>query len=250
MRVIADIDEILRENKQPLPEDVREGLRKFQGKGGELTCITGAPLGHVPKPLFSIAKVIFAEMGGVSLKEGEMTLFKAEEIEHLRSLLGITASDGFQEIEEGNVIIEGPRQASLTLLFGKPPHYPIQSTADFGRAKERIELLIKEHRLSVHLTPGKGSQHEYQWLDITVTTKAETVKRLLAQDDPGGPIFYLGDGGSDFEAMKILEVIPVGFTNCLPEIQELAQSRGVFIPLPAPHGGTVAFFSSLLKGEV
>jgi len=245
--VVADLGGILREDKLPLPKEVEGWLRRFVDKGGELICITGAPLSHIPTSLFEIAKVIFAEMGAVRWERGKTTLYGASEIEELRSLLNIKEESGPAKIKGiGEVIIEGPREASLTLLFGSPPHYPgIVTDGDFCRAKVFIEYLLKEHDLALHIIPGQGKG--YAWIDIAPMTKEKTLFNFLISRNPHGRCFYLGDEESDIAPMKLPRVIPVGFPNCHPEIQKLARIRGIFINVPAPKG--VVEFLKLLVGE-
>jgi len=245
--VVADVGGILREDKLPLPKEIEEWLRKFVQRGGEFVCITGAPLSHIPKPLFEIAKVIFAEMGGVRWEGGKTTLYGASEVAELRSLLNIQEESGPTMVKGiGEVIIEGPREVSLTFLFGAPPHYPgLVVDADFHRARILIEHLIREHDLALYVIPGQGEG--YSWLDIAPVTKEKTVANFLTSRNPHGRCFYLGDEENDIAPMKLPRVIPVGFPNCHSEIQKLAKTRGIFINIPAPKG--VVEFLRLLVGE-
>ncbi len=247
--VVSDIDGVLRRDKQPLPADIREALGRFKEKGGELVCITGAPLHNVPFELFDLSNLVLAEMGGVRRRGGKVELVGAEAIELLRALLGIAPFWGLQEIEEGTVIVDGPRDASLCLFSGAPPHWPSTAAADLSLVEKRVSSLITQHGLSLSVMPGRDET--YGWLDMTVTTKAEAVQRLL--EDLAGPcseVYYLGDTESDLPAMQLSGVIPVGFLNCIPRIQALAREQGIFIPQNASDRGVVEFFSRFLNREL
>lgn len=249
--VISDVDDVLRRGKEPVAQEVGEAICEFRARGSRFLMITGAPKSHLP--LYIPADAYFAETGAVWKREGRKWTYskKAKEaIGALRASLGIAKEDGLDEIEEGTIIVEGIRSCSLTILFGHPPHYPsFEGTAQKEEVERRITQIISEdERLFSSIHRGSGvatiGERPYEWIDITVTTKALTVEKIL-QGCEHQEAYYLGDGRNDLDAMNLPGITPVGFRNSIPQIQELAQQRGIYIPLPAPPEGVVRFFDLL-----
>lgn len=228
-----------------------QALSRFRGNGGKLVAITGAPLKHVPRELFSFSgAILLAEHGAVQSREGEIITFgETEAIEKIKRKLSITVEDGLQKIDGGTVIVEGPRLASLTLLFGQPSHYPsIEATANPEIIKARIEKIIDKENLPVSVWPGHDGN--YSWIDLIITTKRKTIQRLIDDGTLSTPFFYLGDKGNDLEVMQLEGVIPVAFPNCIREIISIAHQKGIFIPY-LPYGkGIAKFFDLVINGKL
>lgn len=254
--VISDVDDILRRGKDAVDPKVKQAIREFRTQEAKFVVITGAPASHLP--LYLPADVYFAESGAVWKRRKGKWMYSKEAkrvIDALRASLGITKEDGLDEIEEGKIIVEGMRSCSLTILFGHPPHYPsLESTARKEDVERRVAQIVSRDKQlfsSIHQGSGRATLGEqlYEWIDITVTTKALTVAQILQRSDHQ-EAYYLGDGRNDFDAMNLPRIIPVGFKNSIPQIQELAQQRGIYIPLPAPPEGVVQFFDLLKqRGE-
>jgi len=235
----------------PVSSRIEDALRNFRQKGHKLVFITGAPIHHVPLQLFGLAEKIFVEQGGLKWKNNEVSAAsQTKDIYLLRDYLGIRVEDGLQRFNNKTLIVEGMRYASLTLLFGSPAHYHgLRVTADPEEILAKIQDVILEKKLELFVVPGHDE--EYSWIDVAVTNKTLTVQKLLTAKNPVNfsKVYYLGDGGSDFGAMSLDGVIPVGFPNCISSIISLTKSRGIFIPKKAYEYGTKIFFSRLLDGE-
>lgn len=247
MKLVSDIDEILREGKRPISEAVQASLSEHV-KGGIF--ITGAPLSHVPKELFLLpGAVIFAEHGGIRWEKGlESVIPNARDIETIREKLGISVKDGLQEINgQGSVIIEGPRSSGLTLLFGSPLHYPFRSTASRDDIKSKVEAIIEKENLRVLAYPGE--EQLYTWLDLITVTKSETISGLIKDGVLSVPFYYMGDKSNDLEVMRLEGAIPVAFPNCIKEIISLAEQKGIYIPYLPYREGIPKFFDLVINGK-
>ncbi len=243
--VVSDLDEVLRSDKGPVAPELAGAIARVGSRADVKICIiTGAPAAHVPPIFYHVA---FAESGAVRIdRGGSLTIMHegALVIRDLREMLGITKDDGLDEIKEGSVIIEEPRFASLTLLFGRPPHYPgISTSASSVQVLLKIEDFLHERRAALHILPGVHK--DYEWIDVTTTTKEATIGRLLKEMPEVKKAYYLGDGRNDLAVMRNPNITPVGFANSIPEIRELAYVLGIYISYPGPEGGALEFFGFL-----
>ncbi len=250
--VISDVDGVLRAKKGSVGYEIEDAVRSFCGKGGIFIMITGAPSSHVPTNL--PAHIVLAEAGGIMqmVEEGGLRKFQpgVEAVNQLKSWLGINPkwNDGLAHIDGESVIIEGPRETSLTFLVGNPPHYEgLHTSISLRDLKRRVDLAIQVQ--SLPLTVSLGEDTTYEYMDVFSMTKARVLNHLIEQTDWRGA-YLLGDGQPELEAMMLLEVIPVGFSNSIEKIRALARERGVFIDLPGPEGGVVEFFRQLKSGKI
>ena len=246
--VMADVDGVLRDTKSSVPAVTREQIEKFHARGGIFGMITAAPFEHIPE---IPAHILCAESGAVCRfpERDGLQIFEPGRlaIAELKQCLGIEVDNGLARLCGQPVIVEGPRKASLTLLSGKPPHYPDLSVPSLSEElMGELEKAIQEHELDLHVSCA--SDTTYAWVDIVSVTKARTME--VQVELLGKGIFFLGDGEHDFWAMKVPGVIPVGFSNSIPKIQELADKTGVLINLRGPDGGAAEFFRRLNEGEI
>lgn len=240
--VFTDIDQTQRWGKDDIQQENKRAIQEFQKKGGLLIPITGAPFWHIPS-VFQ-GHLMFGESGGVLLLPDERIVelvpeVGTEAIWQLRSLLGITVSEGLDLIDNTTVLIEGPRYVSLTLVSGHHPHY-LGERGDISieRLEEQIGMLIEDHQLP--LVTRKVVANTYSWIDVTVLfEKHNTVACFL---DVTGlcKVYYLGDEMNDVESMKQPCVVPVGFKNSIPEVQRVIRERGGILigDKDGPDGGS------------
>ncbi len=252
--VVFDVDGILVVNKGPMDASVSQSLDRFGANGGKLIVITGAPLKHIPRELFSFSgATLLAEHGAVQWRDRETTVLgEAEAIDKIKKGMGITVQDGVQKIDGGTIIVEGPRLASLTLLFGRPPHYPSgEATANPKVITARIKEIIERENLPVSVWPGHDGSYSY--LDLIITTKRKTIQRLIKNGTLSTPFPYLGDKENDLEVMRLKGVIPVAFPNCIGEIISLAAQKGkngIYIPYLPYKEGIPKFLELVKNGKL
>ena len=244
--VFCDVDGGLRRQKGVrISSEIRQAVTSFNEDLGIFYMITGAPLEHVPDlPAWRI----FAEAGGVYVRKQDHIFEPGREaVLELRRRLEIFQEDGVVETSWGSVIVEGPKRfTSLTLLFGRPPHYPgAVTSADM----EEVNAWIGEFARELSLTLSVGHDTTYSYSDIFSVTKRQTVAAVM-EEERLLHAYFLGDKHPDLEAMLVPGIIPVGFSNSIKDIQVLAQRKGVYIDLPGPEGGVVEFFRLLKEGKI
>lgn len=243
--VISDLDGTLRYDKAPLAPCLIQEMRGAWAHTDMLfIALTGGTVDHLPSLPFPY--VGCAESGAVIKHNGRLVTNP-----HARQAIAAFKNvfesedvlDGPMELPEGDFIWEGIRHATITLLRGSPPHYPVTVSGSLESLKLRIEHIIMStltpRGLSLACIPGHSAT--YEWLDIVPVTKEDTVVQLM-QALGFTKAYYLGDGRNDLNAMRLPEITPVAFSNSIPEIIALAQQSGIFIDLPGPAGGAEKFF--------
>lgn len=238
--VFSDLDDTLRWGKDPLSAETKRAISSFRHKGGFLIPITGGPKSHIPRYL--IAPCAFSESGAVMLwRQKTMVIAPAEGIAAIESInyfLGIKIRDGPCTIlDEYRVIIEGPREACLTIVSGKHSLYPDAETdAPIEKVKNIIQDIVKQHSLPLRIISGIGDG--YYWIDINTYFKKEDAVAWFKKTAGIPRAYYLGDGMNDYEAMALAFVTPIGFENSHPKIKELIERRnGIMIYKAGPDGG-------------
>ncbi|MEK7561207.1 MAG: hypothetical protein AAB539_04630 [Patescibacteria group bacterium] len=247
MRILiaSDVDGVLRYRKEPLAPELERAILDCRDTRGSAIMvhrclITAAPLAHLPRLGVEFG---LAESGGIiRYASGETFTFDqgTDDILRLREFLGIAVENGPETLTEGRVIIEGIRRTSLTLLFGAPPHYAgIKTAASVADVLTRIQEYINasDARLHIYCAATKS----YEWIDVMTWSKERAISLLIAQMRYD-KMYYLGDGTNDLPVMQRRDVIPVGFTNSIAEIRDLAEERGIFINREGPLGGAEEFF--------
>jgi len=243
--IASDVDGVLRYRKEPLAPALADAMVSCSDSRDpsfmiHRCLITGAPLSHLPDIPVEFG---FAESGGV-MRHGSEETFTFDQgfnaVCRLKEFLGITVEDGPDAIDGRTVIVEGVRRTSLTLLFGKPPHYKgVKTTATAVDVLTRIRGYIHRNNLRVHVYPA--ATKDYEWIDVATRNKERAIG-LLMEQMRYDRIYYLGDGSNDLPVMLRPDVIPVGFTNSIAEIRDLAEERGIFINREGPLGGAEEFF--------
>jgi hypothetical protein len=246
--ILCDVDDVLRPGKQPMALDLIQLIFKVRTKNIHVGMITGGAFSQLPNFPVDLA---FAESGGVMRLPGGCMYVVGNLngiIAGFDQYLGVNSVEGWQEPPVGGVILDCLRFSSRGFLFGRPPHYPglhaAASYEDFlARASEYVFLQAP------HLSIVPGTANGYRWFDVVSTTKEKTVLQLM-EGSIYGKIYYLGDGNNDLAAMQLPDITPVGFSNSIAQIQEIARSRGHYIDLPGPEGGSYEFFRRLRDGEL
>lgn len=238
--VFSDLDDTLRWAKDPLSAETKRAISCFRRKGGLLIPITGGPKRHIPDYL--INPCAFCESGAVMLLRQETIVLASleglEAIKYISALVGVKIRDGPCTIlDKYRVIIEGPREACLTIVSGKHSLYPnTQTDAPIEDIKNTIQDII--HQCSLPLTIVSGVCGGYDWIDINTQFKKDSAVKWFLQSIYVPYAYYLGDGINDYEAMNLPCVIPIGFKNSAPNIKELVLRRGgIMIDKPGPDGG-------------
>jgi hypothetical protein len=247
--VISDVDGILRAGKGEVDKKLVCTIEEFCGSENELWLVTGAPVSHLPAVCFHRG---FGEFGTIEVtSRGDQHVLYPEVrsvFQTMRRALGLCCEDGLDNLQGTiPVIIEGPRECSLTLLFGNPPHYPELGTSwtegIAEMAKRRVREVAARECLSVRIQVGTDTT--YGWLDIKAVTKAEVMFERLPE---GEKIFCADD--TDLSLLEMPGVIPVGFANSTEKIRVFAQTHGLFYNRPAPQGGMIQFLEDIQKGRV
>ncbi len=234
--VISDVDGVLRQNKKPISVPLFEKIKEISSNGTEFIAISGAPLEHLEDLSTLSSARIFAEMGGVELVRNNGSNFReilasnSHHIDFLKKALGFRVEKGIDKIDKIEVIVEGPRFTSLSIITGSPPHYNYEVPTSFAiRTKllQKIEDLIRHYGLNLTVMPGEDNL--YQWIDVVSITKTQMVEKIVKNKTNIKKIYYLGDGASDLGPMKLSQIIPVALKNSIEEIKKIAWEKGVYI---------------------
>lgn len=250
--VLSDVDNTMRWNKSPLSSDTAQSIRTFSRKGGLFIPITGAPLRHIPSMhLFSFA---FAESGALlKYANGQRKILApAAEIDALRKVtqfLGVNVRDGpCIVLGKYRAIVEGPREAALTLISGEHTDYQgAETDIPLKEVEETVRKFVDENSLPITLMPGKISAYSY--LDITTNFKKEQAVLWFLEMSAVMQVYFMGDGLNDFAAMSLPYVVPIAFKNSVPEIKEMAKKKGVLINKNGPDGGVPEALKVILRQQ-
>lgn len=242
--VFSDIDKTIRWNKDSPSPATQKAIEDFLSKGTFIP-ITGGPLAHVPE--FLLKNFVLVESGAVGYWPGgkEEILVSQEKqnaLAQLMSFLGIQKTHGVVTMSNGcKVILEGPRKASSTYVTGRHPDYrDVHITTPLEELGRMVRSYIEEKQLP--LTVSEGTAETYGWEDVRSCEKDEAVRCFLKRNGISSA-YFLGDGFNDLAAMQLEQIIPVGFANSIPEIQEIAKERGIFVNRLGPDGGVVEALS-------
>ncbi|TSC63007.1 MAG: hypothetical protein G01um101448_147 [Parcubacteria group bacterium Gr01-1014_48] len=255
--VYTDSDGVLKESKNPVPEDVLKSIAIARAtKNIIVVRITGAPAHHLDDGL--VVDRAFAESGGVELLSSGALSFAPDADEALQAIqtlkqsLGITTQDGLAHTPYGTCGIEGIRYTTLTIFLGTHPLYKEHTTS---ACPQEIAAWIKEHieqhGLPLYMRAGSSAAYEYFDIGHPETMKKERVVHMIGENTSYQyeKIYYLGDAGNDAGAMQLDGVIPVTFSNGTEEIKDIVRTRnGIYIEKPGPHGGSAEFFYRLIDG--
>lgn len=251
--ILADVDQTLLARKGGRVErNLRSAIEHTRELDlADIGVITGAPATHVPRDIaFHFA---FAESGGVKILsdgtldifwEGQAAIEKLEEELGIRNELGMRIKDGPAKMKGADIIIEGHRFTSWTVLLGEPAHYPHCRTAstDPHWVKGCIEDAIRRRQLPLSVREGEAAS--YRYIDVYSISKEDRVRELLKAYQE---LWYLGDGYNDLEAMRLPGVKKVAFANSVHEIKQIAD---YYFDAPGPAGGALRFFELLLEGRL
>lgn len=246
--VFTDIDNTMRWDKDPILPENEQAIQKFQKKGGTLIAVTGAPLWHIPRILRRT--LAFGESGGVLAFPDDriITLVPDEGLSamwELRRYLGIDVSAGMFQINGEKVIVEGPRYSSLTLASGDHPDYPDdKGTISIDTLDEQVQMIIEECQFP--LVANKGKVKNYEWIDVTARFEKHHAVTCFMGSVDRKEAYFLGDGLNDLEAMEDDSIIPVGFSNSVPQVQEIARKKGILINQDGPDGGAAQALSTIM----
>lgn len=251
--VFSDLDNTLRWVKEPVSSCVEHEILEFRKNGGLFLPISGGARLHIPK--FLIDPIAFAESGALLIYNHRVKILATpKELAALKSLsllLGVHVKDGLcKMLEQYTAIIEGPREAALTIISGKHPLYPgIESDVPIEKVENVVRRLIEKHSMPLRVL--SGILGTYFWLDITTMFKKEQAVVWFRDVIHRPYVYYLGDGINDYEAMNLLCVIPVGFKNSVPEIKDLIRARGGILieNKTGPDGGVSEALKIILEKE-
>jgi hydroxymethylpyrimidine pyrophosphatase-like HAD family hydrolase len=246
--VFSDIDKTIRWDKGPLSSRTEQAILKFSACGGLFIPITGGPRNHIPNSILN--PLAFAESGALCLFTDRRRRYiiasqnEISAIQSLKKILNINVRDGPCKIlGEYPVIIEGIREASLTIICGQHslyPHLDGQDTCSIFEISEIIAQIIRKNSLPLNFIVGTAET--YSWLDITGGFRKDDAIDWFVNTFKFSKVYFMGDGMNDYEAMLLPNVTPVGFRNSIPEIKEIiTQREGIMIAQSdGPDGGVVA----------
>jgi len=242
--VFSDLDRTIRWDNQSVNSQTEAAIRQFRQNGGCFTAISGSPLRYIPD--FLREPFSFAEFGAVFLCHRQQIILVPKEgqvaLQTLKSALQITQEDGLQMRNGQTLIVGGPRFASLNFITGNHPGYPgMHASWKTGELFGQVREIIQTYSLSVLC--GLEKHGSYDSINITTMfQKAHAVEwfQRLVRDVAPQPIYYMGDGESDYGVMRLDGVIPVVFSNSVPLLHDIAKKKaGIVIGSPGPDGGVI-----------
>lgn len=248
--VFSDLDKTLRWGKKAIDSENKTAILKFRENGGLFIPITGGPGHHVPS--FLINPIGFAESGGLLVGRKENFAIVTDEglsaLECLKSKLDVSTEDGPDIIlGKYEIIIEGPRIATLTIVTGKHPLYRgITTDTPIETIGAAVREIIDDCSLPLELIIGTADN--YSWLDVTTSFRKENAVMWLLESIGRESAYFMGDGMNDYAAMELPGLIPIGFENSIPEIKKLIEvRRGILISKAGPDGGVAEALLSLIS---